>query len=319
MKILVTGTDGAIGGALKTHLCSRGFQVFGTVFFRSPGENECRLDLANGFGWASLPRSRFDAVVHTAGIIDQSLPRRLIHEVNANGTRRIAAWAAGNGCPHFIFTGSIAAYGVFAMGEHRTERTPVLRALAPLPYMESKISAEKTIRKSRLRHTILRLPTVIGKNDSYLSPTVIPALADDRFFFSGRGDRLVSLMSITNFCHFVEELLGHGPLDAAYNAADWHVPWNKLVGCYAKILGMKMPEKRKSILTLFPRFHDKHELLLLTFSCFGSHFPDAALHRILPHDHPQPWEEAVEEAVRAYHEKKADDGSRHQPGRPQSL
>lgn len=299
MRILVTGSDGCLGGAIADHLRSAGHTVQGTVFFRPPRADEFRLDLTDPGALAGLPPGPFDAIIHTAGIVDQDAPARLIKAVNELGTRRLVAWAARQGCGHFIFTGSISVYGVLSMGEHRTEKTPALRPLALLPYMRSKLMAEKHIRASGLPHTILRLPAMIGCGDAFLSPTIVGALLSGRMFFSGRRERLVSLMSVANLCRVMAQLVARGPLGGAFNCADHHLPWRTLVTRYAAELGIGFRDKRKSILTLVGRLADKHYLLLLTFSFFGAHYPDGTLHRLFPHTHAQSWQEAVRAAVKA--------------------
>jgi nucleoside-diphosphate-sugar epimerase len=300
MKIFLTGADGAIGSALVRSLESNGHDVEGSVFFRSPGPREFFLDLARPGSVASLPRRAYDAVVHAAGLVDQSLPGKLIRTVNALGTRRLAAWARRAGCGHLIFISSVSVYGPFTMGRNRSERTPAWRGLAPLPYMRSKIEAERHVRQSGVPFTILRLPPVLGKGDSYLTPAVASALREGRFFFAGRGDRPVSVMTIAGLGLVVETLLAAGPLRAAYNCVDHHVPWRDLAAEYAARLGVPLPDRRRTVLSLPPRYSDKPALLLLTFSLFGAHFPDEALHRVLPHGHDGSWRAAVAEAVQNY-------------------
>jgi len=300
MRILVTGADGCIGSALVRSLAAAGHEVRGAVFARPPGEGECFLDLARPESLGRLPGRDWDAVIHAAGLVDQSLPGRLLHSVNALGTRRLAAWARARGCRHFVFLSSVSVYGLFTMGRRRDERTPAWRALAPLPYMRSKILAERYLRRSGLPYTILRLPPVLGRGDSYLTPAVLSALLGGRFFFSGRGDGLVSVITRSGLCGTMDRLLERGPLGAAYNCADHHLPWRELAGEYARACGRPLPERRRSLFSLPNLLNDKPALLLLTFSLFGAHFPDDRLHRDLPHKHAGRWQVAVAEAVEYY-------------------
>ncbi|MBN2351111.1 MAG: NAD(P)-dependent oxidoreductase [Spirochaetales bacterium] len=297
MKIAVAGADGGIGSILTKSLAAAGHEVFGTVFRRAPARNEAFLDLSRPETFRNLPAGPFDAVVNAAGLVDQSLPGNLIRSVNALGTRRLADWARSRGCGHFVFLSSVSVYGLLTMGRNRRERTPVRRFLAPFPYMRSKIEAERCVERCGLPYTILRLPPVLGEGDSYLTPAVVSALRSGRFFFAGRGDRLVSVMTLGGLGRAAEALLAHGPLNAAYNCVDHHVPWRELVAEYSARLGVPLPGRRRTVFSMLPLLGDKPALLLFAFSLFGAHFPDEALHRVLPHDHEGAWREAVAEAV----------------------
>jgi nucleoside-diphosphate-sugar epimerase len=300
MNILVTGADGCLGSALVRDLAAAGRKVFGTTFWRIPGERECLLDLAREESFRDLPAGRWDTVIHAAGLVDQSLPAGLLHRVNALGTRRLAAWAAAHGCRHFIFLSSVSVYGFLTMGQNRSEHTPVSRWLAPLPYMRSKILAERFVTQSGLPYTILRLPPVLGCGDSYLSPAMLSALSAGRFFFAGQGDRPVSVMTVSGLGPVVDDLLSSGPLNAAYNCADHHPLWRDLAAEYARCLGAPLPADQRTIFSFLPLLSDKPALLLLAFSLFGAHFPDEAFHRALRHEHAGRWQEAVREAVEEF-------------------
>ncbi len=104
-------------------------------------------------------------------------------------------------------------------------------------------------------------------------------------------------MTLAGLGPVARDLLAHGPLNAAYNCADRHVPWRELVDAYAASLGLPPPVRRESIFRLPSLLPDKPALLRLTFSLFGAHFPDEALHRALPHDHSGSWRDAVAEAA----------------------
>jgi len=108
MRVLLTGSDGFISATLSRDLRQAGHQVIGTCYFRAPGGNEVYLDLTDPKSLDNLPPSPFDAIVHTAGIVDQRAPRKLMIAVNAEGTKQLAFWAKANGAPHFIYLSSPA-------------------------------------------------------------------------------------------------------------------------------------------------------------------------------------------------------------------
>jgi len=301
MNILITGTDGFIGSHLKNFLESNGHRIFGTVFFKNPQTNEIKFDITKDDDFERLPDLNFDAVIHTAGIVDQNAPGKTIHAVNADGTKKIAAWAKNRDVKHFIQASSITVYGLKVMGEDRTEdNTKRYRGPLTLPYGNSKTMAEEHVEKARIPYTILRLPAVFGSNDSYFSQAVIPRLNNGTFFFSGNKERRYSTLYIKNLAAIIERLLELGPQNDAFNCCDYDITWRRLIEEFAKELKVNVPKRKKSLFSILTNFKDKKHLLLLTFSRFGAHFPASKLQKRLNFAPPYPWQEGVKEAAKSY-------------------
>jgi nucleoside-diphosphate-sugar epimerase len=301
MKILITGSDGQIGGELKNYLIKTGHKVSGTVFFKKPEKDEVRIDITNPEDIKKIPDTRFDAVIHTIGEVDQTSSYRKMYKVNVDGTRIITGMTKSKGSSHLIHISSIAVYGFKTMGENRTEDlTRRSRNPLAIPYMQTKAKAEQVVEKSGLGYTILRLPAVIGPNDNSLSPSFIPALLDGSFFLCGKKDRKVSVLNIRNLGPVIEKILEKGPLNDVFNCCSSHVAFSSLYKEYAARLGVTCKPKKKSILSLPFNLKDKRFLLILTFSKFGAQYPDNKLHERVPHSHPHSWKEGVREAVDSY-------------------
>lgn len=184
MKILITGTTGFIGRSLFLHLQKQGHDVYGTVR-QQARQNEFQSNVTEADFADNLPNTTFDVIIHTVGSVDQTLPRKRMNHINVGGTRNIANWAKAHGCKHFIQISSTSVYGVICMGEYRTEKTPRVR-FAGIPYMTSKAQAERVVEKADLPYTNLRLPGVLGAEDSYLSPSIVPRLLAGNFYFCGK-------------------------------------------------------------------------------------------------------------------------------------
>jgi nucleoside-diphosphate-sugar epimerase len=307
MRILVTGCDGFIGAVVTRDLRQLKHEVVGTCYERAPGPNEAYLDLTDPKTFENLPLNRFDAVVHAAGIVDQRIRRNRMVAVNTGGTKRLIRWAKANGVSHFIYLSSISVYGWRTLGQNRSEeRTRRSRGIPVVPYMASKVQAERAIESGGLGYTLLRLPAVMGRGDSYLSPTIISALQDGTFFTCGSGLRKVSLMVAANLGPAIHRILLAGPANRAFNCCDAHVPWRTLTAEYARCLAVNVPGRKRSVLSMITHLGDKRYLLLLTFSCYGAHFPDDLLHRSIPHQHLHSWQAGVAEAVSGYKEGEED-------------
>jgi len=303
MRVLVTGCDGFIGAVVTQHLRHSGHEVVGTCYERAPGLNEVFLDLTDPKTFDNLPSTliRFDAVVHAAGIVDQRTGRKRMFAVNTGGTKRLVRWAGANGVSHFIFVSSISVYGWKTMGQDRSEeKTRRSRGIPVVPYMASKVRAERAIESGGLGYTLLRLPPVTGRGDCSLSPAIISSLRNGTFFSCGSGVKKVSLMCVANLGPVIHRILLAGPTDRAYNCCDAHVPWRTLVAEYASHLAVDVPDRKRSLLRVITHPGDKRYLLLSTFSRFGAHFPDDLLHSSISHHHGISWQAGVAEAVAGY-------------------
>ncbi len=305
MEILITGTDGFIGQVLKEYLQAQGYNVFGTVFMREAQENEVHFDIRSDKGFAKLPTKSFDVVIHTIGIVDQTAPKKQMFLVNAEGTRMMLEWAKETSCKHFIQMSSISVYGPMTNGQNRTEEnTKRYDGVFAVPYQRAKAKAERYIEQSGLNYTILRLPAVLGEDDSYLSPAIVPRLRNGTFYFCGTKERLFSVLYVKNLPLIIEKIIEAGPLNDAFNCADHHMTWREFIGEYAKILKVDPGDRRKSILTVLTRFHDKKWALIMTFSRFGGHYPSEKLTDRLGGDAAKffakySWQEGVRAATEA--------------------
>jgi nucleoside-diphosphate-sugar epimerase len=307
MRVLVTGSDGFIGACIIRHLRQSGHEVVGTCYEQAPGPDETFLDVTDPKTYSSLPVNSIDAVVHAAGIVDQRVGRKKMFAVNTEGTERLVHWAQVKGVSHFIFLSSISVYGWKTLGQDRREASTRRSLGIPVvPYMASKIRAERAIESSGLGYTLLRLPAVMGRADTYLSPTIISALQGETFFTCGTGVKKVSLMVAANLGPVVHRILINGPGNRAFNCCDAHVPWRTLVAEYAQRLGVPVPDRKRSILSLVTHLADKRYLLLSTFSRFGAHFPDDLLRSSFPLRHATSWRTGVAEAVDGYLQRDQD-------------
>ncbi len=302
MKMMITGTDGFMGEVLKEYFKEKGFDVFGTVFIRDAEKNEVRFDIRNPEDFKKLPKETFDVIIHTVGVVDQTASKALMFEVNAEGTKRMLSWAKENGCKHFIQLSSVSVYGLKTNGQNRTEaKTKRYEGMLAIPYMRSKAKAEKYIEQSGVDYTILRLPAVLGKNDTYVSPAIIPRLKNGNFYFCGNGDKLFSTLFVKNLPPIMEKVIETGPLNDVFNCADHHMTWREYVGEYAKILNVDPGNKKAPIVSVLPRIKDKKWALIMTFSRFGGHYPSKKLKQRLdayPVDYS--WQQGVQEAIEGF-------------------
>lgn len=299
MKILLIGADGFIGESLYRYFVQQKYDVTATVFLRKPGKNEIYCDIADPVSVNGLPGIKYDVIINAAGIVDQKQPAKRMMAVNGHAVNHLLKFAKKYECPHFIQLSSIAVYGLRTIGLNRNEDdTPRFRGILGIPYMKSKALAERYIEKSPVPSSMIRMPAVIGAGDSFTSPSIVNMLLSGMFFFCGKGDKLVSLLYAENLGPWIDRIIEIGPLPQPMNCCDHHVPWDELIAYYAELVGVPVPEKKRSILSSMFRMHKKDEQMLYNFSFFGSHFPSDKLKEITSFTPPYDWKEGVASGVK---------------------
>lgn len=183
-RILVTGASGFIGGRLVPALIRGGHTVIATSR-HGPGNRarSARSDPYTCRQWFDLyledrdidlaPLVRdVDAVIHLAARVHVTGVQRYVsaarfHQVNVEGTRRLAAAAAAAGVRRFILLSSIGVNGPRSGGGDMPER--FCESDAPRPgnaYSRSKLAAEEQLRSAcsgaGMEYVILRAPLVFG-------------------------------------------------------------------------------------------------------------------------------------------------------------
>lgn len=158
--ILVTGGTGFLGRELVSRLIKRGLKV--RVLARK--EKEARRmfrkaevvqgDVCTGRGLAEALRG-VDTVIHLAGLVSYSLPRKELIRANTEGTKNLLAHCSR--VKRFIFAGSVSA-----MGEIRGTADENHLCRPANPYGESKLLAEEAIIDSGINHVILRMAPMYG-------------------------------------------------------------------------------------------------------------------------------------------------------------
>ncbi|MFM8323083.1 MAG: SDR family oxidoreductase [Chloroflexota bacterium] len=188
--ILVTGGTGFIGGALIRHLAELGFPVR-TLIRPSPVSPRLPRGVALDVAVSSLNDERglraamvgVDTVFHLVSG-EWKGPREDLAAIDINGTRAVVAAAEDAGVERIFY--------VSHLGADRASAYPVLKA---------KGIAEEAIRRSRLKHTILRTAIVFGPNDGFTTG-IARILALNPLLFLLPGDGSVQLQPL-----WVEDLV----------------------------------------------------------------------------------------------------------------
>ena len=157
MKVLVTGGTGVVGTAAVTALLARGHTV--RLLSRNAAEDAAQWPEGVEARPGSVAEADdvrgaadgCDAVLHCAGIVDESPPDVTFEKVNVGGTRLLVAEAERAGVPHFVYVSSL--------GADRGES----------PYHQSKLEGERIAKGFSRRWVICRPGNVYGPGDEVIS------------------------------------------------------------------------------------------------------------------------------------------------------
>jgi uncharacterized protein YbjT (DUF2867 family) len=157
VKVLVTGGTGVVGHAAITELLQRGHEV---RLLSRGARDDARAwagpvePFPGDVGDANAIRGAAtgcDAVLHIAGIVEESGPDATFERINVTGTANVIGEAARAGVTRLIFVSSL--------GAHRGESA----------YHRSKLEAESLVRQFDGEWSIVRTGAVIGPGDETVS------------------------------------------------------------------------------------------------------------------------------------------------------
>lgn len=223
MRVLLTGSNGFLGGRIARDARERGWQVVGLGRTATPGsavDAYLRHDLTSPLPTDALEGEDVDAVIHCAALASPFAPPSAFIDANVHGTRHVLDWARRRGHLPVVFISSSSVLYRDAHQEGLTETSPVVPDAEQLnSYSRSKAVAERLVARYDGPWTVLRPRAVIGEGDTVLLPRIL-RLAERAFLpvlEPAHGPRVrVDLTDVGTAAHYGVEALARG-VHGTYN------------------------------------------------------------------------------------------------------
>tara|TARA_B100000780_G_scaffold81212_2_gene55420 strand:+ start:5378 stop:6379 length:1002 start_codon:yes stop_codon:yes gene_type:complete len=199
-KVLITGANGFIGGALMRHFRAQGAAVVG-VDLVAVGDDIVSGDIAKPDTFRQLLLD-CDVLVHTAAIVSNAMSDVDMWTVNVAATANLVACAADCQVERFVHISSIVVYGNSAAGE-LDENHPVHADGGS--YVLTKLAAEHAVLattvKSDMEVVIIRPGDVYGPGSRPWVVLPLEAIAKGQFVLPAKGEGFFRPIFIDDLIH----------------------------------------------------------------------------------------------------------------------
>lgn len=250
MKILVTGANGFVGGALCAELIKQGFTVSAAVRGKNSVTSCTPIVVGNINGATNWTEalSGVDVVIHLAARVHvmhevEADPLTEFRQVNVQGTLNLASQAVKAGVKRFIFVSSIKVNG-----EQTPFGQPFTALDTPNPqdaYGISKYEAEQALlalaKETGLEVVIIRPPLIYGAGVKANFASMMRAVQRGIPLPFGAIDNKRSLVYVGNLVSLMIKCIDHpAAVNRVFLVSDDHdVSTTELLQACAVALGVK--------------------------------------------------------------------------------
>ena len=213
MRILLTGSNGFVGGRIASDARRRGWQVVGLgrqQASATPVDRYLRHDLGDPLRLDET----VDAVVHCAALATPWASPDAYLRANVDATRHVLEWAAEQGAPPVHYVSSSSVFYTRADQLGLTENSPIPEPSDQInTYSRTKLAGEGLVENYSGRSSVLRPRAVFGPGDTVLLPRVVAAARAGRLPLLVRRDPepvLADLTHVDVVAHYICEAVAKG-------------------------------------------------------------------------------------------------------------
>ncbi len=221
MNVLITGSSGLIGTALRSRLTEEGHSIF--CMIRGVRQSDSRFSWFPSEGIINLDESgRIDAVVHLAGagIADKRWSperKKIIFESRVNSTRLLAGKLASlSHKPEVFISGSAIGFYGNTLEKTVDESSPAGTGFLPYVCSEWERAARPAI-NAGIRTVFLRTGIVLSKEGGALAKMLTPFRLGLGGVI-GSGDQYMSWISMRDMVEVIVFVLKNSSLRGPVNA-----------------------------------------------------------------------------------------------------
>jgi UDP-glucose 4-epimerase len=229
-RILITGINSYVGKSLETWLGNY------------PENYEVNSISLRNDSWKELNFSKYDSVVHVAGIAHVSTDpnlEQLYYKVNRDLTIDVAKKSKSDGVKQFIFMSSIIVYG-----DSRSDRRVIDKDTVPIPsnfYGNSKLLAEegiKPLENDDFKIVIVRPPMIYGRGSKGNYPKLSKLAQYLPVFPEIENQR--SMLHIDNLCEFLKIMIDNNESGLFFPQNKEYVNTSEMVSLISNVHGKKI-------------------------------------------------------------------------------
>lgn len=247
-RILVTGSDGFVGGHLVRAAGARGLATLGLHRHgRCSDPARVHVDLSSDADEAELTAAMatVDGVIHCAASVKLFGAARPLVRENVGSTARLLRAAEAAGAPPFVFLSSASV--LYRPGDQPelTEDT-ALPKRALVAYAKSKVACEQLVRGYSGRWVILRPQAIYGPGDRTLIPEILRVAGAGGWVWLGPAGRVqADLVSVYNVAGWALAAVQRDDAHGVFLLSDGAPrPIEDLLGPVFRAAGLSVPKRR---------------------------------------------------------------------------
>ena len=249
MKILVTGATGFVGSFLLEKLTELGVAEI-IAHYHSSLKTPVKKGIDGQVSWvrADIISDQLDALVSGVDVVyhlaayssveESEAANQMLHNINVEGTRRLAEASRRAGVRHFVFVSSVAAC---EMGKHPEINEE--NGFPVTPYGLSKRSAEEilfSMSSDGFEVTVLRPSALFGEDHLGSVCELAKVICQGRFVIFGRGENRTNFYYIRDFIEVLAGVLDNKKaFGQIFIASDEPLPLHELSSLIADRAGYK--------------------------------------------------------------------------------